>query len=91
VFVFLPARKEQHSTSKQGEQSRISQGSLPRVSSSRNQAVHSERNSGNEHYPEKQKSELSRPGSESTSLQSQSTAEPNLIKQRKKNTRLKIS
>jgi hypothetical protein len=80
VFVFLPTSKEQHSASKQGEQGRISQGSLPRVPSSRNQAVHLERNSGNEHYREKQKSELSRPGSESTSLQCQSTAKPNLIK-----------
>jgi hypothetical protein len=53
--------------------------------------MHSERNSGKEHYPKKQKSELSRLGSESTSLRCQSTAEPNLIKQWKENTRLKIS
>jgi hypothetical protein len=53
--------------------------------------VHSEKNTGNVHYPEKQKSGLSRPDSESISPLSQSTDEPNLIKQLKGNTRLKIS
>jgi hypothetical protein len=84
VFVFLPTSKEQHSALKQVEQSRSSKGSLPHVLSSRNRAVHLERSSGNKHYPEKQKFGLSRPSSESTSLQCESTAEPNLIKQQKK-------
>jgi hypothetical protein len=53
--------------------------------------VHSEKNLGNMHFLEKQKSRLSRSDSKSTSPQSQSTAEPNLIKQLKENTRLKIS
>jgi hypothetical protein len=53
--------------------------------------MHSDKNSGNMHYPEKQKSGLSWPDSKSTSLQSQSTVEPNLIKQLKENARLKIS
>jgi hypothetical protein len=53
--------------------------------------VHSERNSGNVHYPERQKSGLNWPDSENSSLQSQSTVEPNLIKQLKEYMRLKKS
>jgi hypothetical protein len=53
--------------------------------------VHSERSSRSEHHPRKQKFGLSRPGSGNTSLQRQSTAEPNLIKQQKKSTRFRMS
>jgi hypothetical protein len=60
------------------------------VPSSQNQAEHLEKNLGNMHYLERQKSGLSRFDSESTS-QNQSIAEPNQIKQLKENARLKIS
>jgi hypothetical protein len=78
-FFFLQA-KTSLSIEARRAKSRSSQGSLPHVPSSRSRAVHSERNSGSEHRPEKQKFGLSRPGSENTSLQCQRTAEPNLIK-----------
>jgi hypothetical protein len=61
------------------------------VPSSQNQAEHSEKNSGNVHYLERQKSGLIRSDSKCTSPQNQRTAEPYLIKQLKENARLKIS
>jgi hypothetical protein len=53
--------------------------------------VHSERSSRSEHHPRKQKFGLNRPGSGNTSLQYQSTAEPNLIKQQKKSARIRMN
>jgi hypothetical protein len=53
--------------------------------------VHSERSSGSEHRPRKQRFGSSRPGSRYTSLQYQSIAEPNLIKQQKKSAGYRMS
>jgi hypothetical protein len=53
--------------------------------------MHLEKNSGNVHYPERQKSRLSWSDSESIFPQSQSTTELGLIKQLKENATFKIS